>query len=433
MKGTVLLGCMSAALAAAVACAASGDDDGATPPKPDPGVTVPPDSGTSDVSTRDVDPESRVVCSEAGWCATPLPDADLIFKDVWPLSGRAFAIAESPTLGIRILEWEDAAAQWKYIDDNSQNESGRATWAGHIWAADENDVYFGAAPATIYHGKRPVPPATTWTWTHQTLEDHSPDVNPEHDHGYPTFPVLETGYPALGAWGVGGDLYAWYANTIYRWKNDDAGTPAWIAEHIIDDVDVPDEHLFFVGAAGTTLDDVWFVGVRDGALAGGGACPIIVRKTAADGYRRIADGITSFFGCDERPGFTWIAGGKAARGWLTDLQALPGNRFVGRKGAGAIAQIVALDDGYEVSYSVVPFELMARDLYSLYTPADGQIWMSGWGLVVRGDDVWDGGTFGLSTITLNGPINRPMYRVRGTSNTNLWAVGVRYALHKTTP
>ena len=59
--------------------------------------------------------------------------------------------------------------------------------------------------------------------------------------------------------------------------------------------------------------------------------------------------------------------------------------------------------------------------------------MSGWGLMVRGDDIWDAGTYKLSTLSLNGPINRPMYRVRGTSNENLWAVGVRYALHKTTP
>lgn len=432
MKGTLLLVCTSAALTAAVACAASGDNDGRPPPQPDPGVTVPPDSSTPDVAPPDASVENRIDCSDAGWCATTLPDSDLIFKDIWPFAGRAFAIAESPTLGIRILEWEDATAKWHYIDDNSQNASGLATWAGHIWAPNENELYFGVAPGTIFHGKRPAGPGTVWTWTHQDLPDHSPDVNPEHDHGHPNFPILEIGYPALGTWGTGSDVYAWYANTVFRWKADDAGAPTWVPEYIADDVDNPDEHLFFVSAAGTTPDDVWFVAVRDGAATGGGACPIIVRKTAAEGYRRIADGITEF-GCDERPGFLWISGGKAARGWLTDLHALPGNRFVGRKGTGAIAEIMPEGDSYAVDYSIVPFEIMARDLHSLYAASDGQVWMSGWGLMVRGDDVWDGGTYKLSTLTLNGPINRPMYRVRGTSNTNLWAVGVRYALHKTTP
>jgi hypothetical protein len=309
MKRTVLLACSSAALAAVVACAASGNDAAPRPPDADSGVPVPADGGTSDGSASDVS-TSSVLCSEAGWCATELPDSDLIFKDIWPLQGRAFAIAESPTLGIRVLEWEDAAAKWKYIDDNSQNESGLGKYAGRIWAPNENEVYFGVAPGAILHGKRPVPPATAWTWVSQRLEDHSPDVESGHDHGYPMFPVLESGYPALGAWGTGGDVYAWYANAVFRWKNDDAGTPAWVAEYVADDTDAPEEHLFFVGAAGTSRDDIWFVAVRDSAPAGGGSCPVIVRKTP-EGYRRIVDGVTTY-GCDERPGFAWISGGKAA-------------------------------------------------------------------------------------------------------------------------
>ena len=46
----------------------------------------------------------------------------------------------------------------------------------------------------------------------------------------------------------------------------------------------------------------------------------------------------------------------------------------------------------------------------------------------------DAGLYEVSTIALNGAaLDVPFHQVRGTSNTNIWAVGQRYALHKTTP
>ena len=73
-------------------------------------------------------------------------------------------------------------------------------------------------------------------------------------------------------------------------------------------------------------------------------------------------------------------------------------------------------------------------LTSLWSAPDDRLWVSGWGAIGHGADAWDGGTFQLATISLNGaPLNRPMYQVRGTSNGSVWAVGVRYAFHKTTP
>ncbi len=59
-----------------------------------------------------------------------VPDVDLELKDIWPVSDgtAAFAIAESPTRGVKLLEWhkspsptddDDAAVPnaWQYIDD----------------------------------------------------------------------------------------------------------------------------------------------------------------------------------------------------------------------------------------------------------------------------------------------------------------------------
>ena len=81
-------------------------------------------------------------------------------------------------------------------------------------------------------------------------------------------------------------------------------------------------------------------------------------------------------------------------------------------------------------------------------------WIGGWGLVLRADKdlgKWnlaeglftpsdnamnktDAATYSVSTTAIDGaPLDVPIYQVRGTSNVNLWAIGPRYALHKTTP
>jgi hypothetical protein len=433
MKRKLLLACASAALPTAIACATA---DQGTEQRPTDGgslvvteASVAPDA--SDGGTTELVPVPQ--CSDAGWCPTELPDPDLMFKDVWPLAGRAFAIAESPTLGIRLLEWEDSRAKWKYIDDNSQNQPGGGDYAGRIWAPNPDEVYYGVAFGTIQHGTRPVPPSTTWTWEQATLTDHSPDLAtyPAHDHGRRYNPELEISYPTLGVWGIGGDVYAWYANTIYRRTSQSGGPPTWVAEHMLLDTDAVDEHVLFLGAAGTSADDVWFLAVRQRTLPDGAdvGCPLITRKTSK-GYERIFDGLTAA-GCTERMGVPSIPG---AAGWLMDLQALPGNRFAGIKGGRDVIRISQSEPGVD-SVDAIPIDLGLYDrrLYSVYSPSQDQIWASGMGIVIRAQDVWDGGAFGVSTISLNGgPINRPLYQIRGTSDTNLWAVGVRYALHKTT-
>ncbi len=72
-----------------------------------------------------------------------------------------------------------------YIDDGTQNERGFGTYAGRVWAPNENEVYYGIGPGYVYHGKRPVAPATAWSWTRQQLKDNShPDMTEPLD-GYP--------------------------------------------------------------------------------------------------------------------------------------------------------------------------------------------------------------------------------------------------------
>ncbi|MDF2691984.1 MAG: hypothetical protein K0S65_367 [Labilithrix sp.] len=431
MRGTLLLAGALAAIAALVACATS--DEGAEPPREDAGPSVITEAGSEprDASVPEVVPIPP--CSDAGWCPTALPDVDLVFKDIWPLQGRAFAIAESATLGVKILEWEDAEAKWKYIDDNSQNQAGLGDYAGRIWAPNADEVFFSVAFGTVGHGKRPVPPATTWTWELHRLDDRSPDVeaHPDHDHGYPINKAIEYRYPALGVWGIGGDIYAWYANTVYRWTSTGGGAPAWTVDYTAADVDAPDEHIFFVSAAGPSAGEVWFVGAREREVSGASwSCPLVVRKTPA-GYERLFDGDTGA-GCTARMGVPAMDG---PIGWLMDLQVLPGNRFVGIKGGRAITMISGPEEGtYSVEHAPIRLGLYDRPLFSAYFLAENQLWLSGMGIVVRGDaTIWDGGAFGVSTISLNGgPIDRPIYQVRGTSDTNLWAVGVRHALHKTT-
>lgn len=437
MRPYVIVCCGVLALgtgASVVACAASGEDP-PTAPSPDSGGSevVTPEGG-ADEPEPDAEPGSEVdesKCSDAGWCVTSLPDEDLSMKDIWPVGDRAFAIADSATLGVKVLEWSDVGGKWEYIDDSTQNDTGLGSYAGRIWAPNEDEVYYGVAPGYIYHGKRAAPPATAWAWTRQRLQDNSRDPT-DPLSGYPNYTKLGSRYAALGVWGTSGDdVYAWFTNTIYHRTSVDGGAPEWVPEYVADDPAVAAERLYFLAATGTGPDDVWFSGARARTSSG---CALLVRKTSAD-YRRIADGVLTgnlpSSRCNARAGSLLIGG---AEGWLTDIQATAADQVIGLKGARDVVKISADGDSYSVALAPVPMTVSRTALSSIWgAPED--LWLSGWGLVVRStDDVWDGGAYRLSTVALNGaPLDRLLYQVRGTSNTNLWAIGVRNALHKTTP
>lgn len=430
MRASFLIGSIAFATAAVMACAATGENDGTQLPEQDSGTSVPPvtDSGTTEV---DAGGEASVVepprCSPAGWCLTDLPDSDLLMKDLWPLAGRAFAVAESPTLGVKVLEWVDSDAKWTYIDDGSQNEDGRGRWAGRIWAPSENEVYFGVSPNYVFRGTRTAP-GLPWSWAHDSIGT-SGSVDP--DDGNPSYWKRpgSARTPALGIWGTSSaDVYAWFKGTIYQRSSVDGGAPEWVPVYVAADTDVPAEQMYFFAAAGKSADDVWFAGGRSRSLSG---CALLVRRTST-GWERTADGVAGSFNqaCKPRAGRLLVGG---AEGWLTDIEVLSPDEIVALKGARDVVKISVDSDSYSVAPASIPTTLSANGLNSL-SSTEGDLWLGGTGLIVRGAGVWDGGAFEISSSSLNGaPLTWPIYRVRGTSNSNLWAIGVRYALHKTTP
>jgi hypothetical protein len=80
-------------------------------------------------------------------------------------------------------------------------------------------------------------------------------------------------------------------------------------------------------------------------------------------------------------------------------------------------------------------------LGSIWGTSEDDLWItastsiSSGGFVLRGANVWsDAGTYSFSTLALNGaPNTRSLEKIRGTSNSNLWAVGNERAYRKNTP
>ena len=143
-----------------------------------------------------------------------------------------------------------------------------------------------------------------------------------------------------------------------------------------------------------------------------------------------------------------------AGGWLTSIASAGPNAIASIYQGRHFAYVDAKDGGIaRINQTTV--RPPRNDTPSILTSVwvhETETWMSGWGLVLRMDkdvDQWstgkhltepsnatDGGegTYSVSTTVLGGaPLGAPLYQVRGTSNTNLWAIGARYALHKTTP
>jgi len=481
MKKTIVLPGASIVLAAAAACATSAAEDEASHlPANDAGTSSLPDAEVADAGDVVVDaaPVARS-CSDADWCITELPDRDLTLKDIWPFERRAFAIAESDALGVKVLEWDDAANEWRYIDDNTQNEYGAGLYGGKIWAPNENEVYYGVSPSFVYRGTR-ASSSDPWSWHRSRLEDHSRD-DPKRDHGLARYKVgarPQTDYPALGVWGTSADdVYAWYANAIFHWKSVDGGAPGWQVEYIADDNENLSDTFFIFDASGSGPDDVWFAGGRARHDATGTfPCPIAIHKTPS-GYQRLVDHTIrdtdglghSTNACQVKAGarnFTntvFLPNGDefvlpvTQGAWLTNVDSAGPGAAVGSLGGVRFAYVSAADGG---AVRASTFEVTTTNqsppstLNSVWSHG-ADTWIGGWGLVLRtpnAPSVWakgngllperSGGTgtqvnaaeYSISTTVINGaPLDAPVYQVRGTSNTNLWAIGPRYALHKTTP
>ncbi len=444
------LTCASLALAAAAACATSdaAPDTISSLGGPEGGTTL-PDGGAEDARTQPdtsaPDAAAAEQCSAAGWCETLLPDVDLQFVDIWPIADGAFALAGSESRGQKILEWNEATSSWSYIDEGSQNVVQR--FGTNIWAPSREEVYVSVVAlgesgfeAFVHHGTRPVPPATKWSWTSQRI-------------GCTRFDALFLPY-------VGGtskdDVYLTFCGNIYR-RTDavDAGPDAgdaeaaWVVDHVDDDVESP---WNLHGLSGTASDDIWFVGARGEAPA---ACAVVLHKTAV-GYVPVADGAPLPDGtCAEKPGVFLvegdISGGVEGQLGGGGFHAPVRDRFVGvrvRDGWEAGNEIVSIArtaaGGYVVS-STKPPPTLATIVRKVWADSEDNVWLLGYGnpgggqasfyRIIRGTNVWSGsGTWAYSTLVRNGAPNlQSLTQLRGTSNSNLWAVGDQRAFHKTTP
>jgi len=431
MKLSLRTASIPSLLVVAAACASTNADNPPPSKVDDPTALVDAAASDGDGDASDNEPDaSAPTCSQAGWCKTDLPDLELTLTDIWPLPDRAIAIAEGATLGVKVLEWTDADGVWKYIDDNSQNEEGLGRYSGKIWAPTSDEVYYGVSPRYIYHGKRLGPPGTAWSWSRSALEDNSyKDVaghntaNDDHSNPIPT-----ENDRSLGVWGTAADdVYAWHSNTLYRRKSD--GT--WAGEYVVDDYNTSaSEHIYFFSAAGSEPDDVWFVGSRMQSYS---SCALAVRKTN-EGYRRIVDGDPGAQ-CSPR---TDIPVTTPVPGRLSSIQSVDGGIVGINKFSQRLARISPDGSGYAATVFDRPADGVT---YTSIWTSPTETWVSGFmssgtplGIVLRASNIAERGTYNVSSIAFNGaPVAMRVYQVRGTSNTNLWAIGSGNAFHKTTP
>ena len=448
MRHALLFASGSIALATVVACATSSSEEDArpAPPSDDAGESTvseperPADAGAP-VEDANVQPPSS--CNAVGWCATALPDTNLVLRDIWPLEEGAFALAESSTLGTKVLEWTESTKSWAYIDDDSQNAYGSGHYVGKIWAPSENELYYSTGPSLIYHGTRGSSSAP-FSWESTRLEYDGPGVDPEKDTQYAS-QLSKKDVPSIGVWGTSAeDVYAWYANRIFRRTRVDGGATEWVPEYREAVTTTPQRSFYFLGAAGSSPDEIWFV-------SSGSRCTALIRRTP-DGYKRVMDSCLSAGSLPELyQHFSSIWQGAA---WATSVDSprpgmavilLADNTFihVDMAGAGVARLNQIVTPGLGVGRG-------DRKLKSVWI--DGEhVWLGGWGVVLDVEnklDAWaqglgvsppstvpDGGaTFSISSVALDGVrLDKQVYQVRGTSNDNLWAVGTGYALHKKTP
>ncbi len=485
MRRRVLLACTApalAALASLAACAISDEQGASLDPVTDGGGTIIDGASPEEVdgapgrdaSARDASAPVWSDCNDFGWCETKLPDPNLTFVDVWPFVDRAFAVAQSDTLGTKVLEWTEAAQAWSYIDDDTQNAYVSGQYAGKMYAPSENEVYFTTAPGIVYHGTR-ASVSAPFTWESTRLPYDGPtyaDRDPGRAWSVPNGELLRYA-PALGVIGTSADdVYAWYGNRVFRRTSEDGGPPTWISDFVTEGPSGAAKESFYIfNVSPASSDEIWFVGGHGptDAVKGYTGCPTLFRRTPS-GTSAVLDFTYSSGRCStkpgtiqprikrELPGFGMIDVPIQPTGWATAVAPVaPG------------AAMVIIDNG-QPWYYVDTGSKVARYNYlgGISPPASGfsplmhsvvrvddRLWFSGHGIVVGSEikpDAWTNGlgidtpaTFAqggigngalveLTSVAMKGRyLNEPLYQVRAASAKNLWAVGNRYALHKKTP
>lgn len=446
LAGTTLLSGALGALGVVAACAATGAQDTAQEPPVDPGDGGSMVLGDAEAHPRDAADEGfgdPPVCTPSGWCRTELPASDLDLTDVWPVGARAFAAA-----GQRFLEW-DVAGGWKFID----KKMGFPKLAGavNVWAPDEDEVFFvlqhnsglvggrvRGAIAIVVRGTRPSPPETMWSWTRSQIDCQEDGT------------ALRA-KPAL--WGASRDeVYTAICGNVYRLNRnalvgdggvngEDAGGDGGITAFDRWELEYSDgdPNHSWQAVTGTGTGDVWFVGAR---AIGPDQCVVLIRKTS-EGYSTVVDGApTAGEVCVAKPGIAMIPGR------LRQVDAPAKDRLVGvrtlRLGSTSsvdddMVQVAAV--GSEVQIKSASAASTTHGLTSVWGTSLDDLWVlaerwpSGAGSILRATSVWDGaGKFEFSTLAINGAPNlERLFRIRGTSNQNLWAVGRDRAYFKSTP
>ncbi len=479
MRRNVLLACAAVTLTALAACAASEGEGGSLAPDTDGGATVPDAASPEDVDGSPGHDASAPVwseCNDHGWCETKLPDPNLTLVDVSPFEDRAFAVAQSETLGTKVLEWTEATQAWSYVDDNSQNAYGSGHYAGKMYAPSENEVYFTTAPGIVFHGTR-ASVSSPFTWESTRLPYDGPeyaDRDPGRAWSAPWPGVYVTRYAAaLGVTGTSAsDVYAWYGNRIFRRTSEDGGPPTWGSELVTEDPSgAASESFYIFNASPASSDEIWFVGGHGpiDQAKGFTGCPTLFRRTSS-GYSTVLDFTYANGNCSTKPGaippivkFEVPGYGVfdlpyPAKGWATAVTPVaPGAALVIVQNdltwfyVDTASNIARANQVLEVK----PPAALSPPLLHSVVRVDDRLWFSGHGMVFGSEikrDAWEnslgigtpesyeqagrdyGALLETTSVAMKGSyLAEPLYQVRGTSANNLWAVGNRYALHKKTP
>ncbi|MBX3200437.1 MAG: hypothetical protein KF894_20030 [Labilithrix sp.] len=481
MRRTILFACAAATLAVLVACATSDGEGASLDPFMDGGSTVLDAASREEADGapgQDASAPVWAACNDHGWCETELPDPNLTLIDVWPFVDRTFAVAESDTLGTKVLEWTEAAEAWSYIDDNSQNAYDSGQYAGKMYAPSENELYFTTAPGIVYRGTR-ANPSAPFTWESTRLPYDGPeyaDRDPGRAWSVERPGQYVTRYaPALGVIGTSAsDVYAWYGNRIFHRTSEDGGPPTWVSEFVTEDPNVAAAESFYIfNASPAGSDEVWFVGGHGPSDAARGftGCPTLFRRTPS-GYSTVLDFNLSNNGtCAtkpgtiqptirlELPGFGVFESPWQPKGWATAITPVaPGAALVLVQNSLQWCYVDTTEPRVARFQGIggvkPPTSGVSSPLHSVVR-VDDRLWFSGHGIVFGSEikpDAWRSG-LGIGTVESyeqagvahgalveqtsvamrGGYLNEPLFQVRGTSTNNLWAVGNRYALHKKTP